>query len=885
MRANEPVPVPGEATPPGEEAEAAARRWSRIKELFLAAIDLPEHRRGEFLVQAGAGDDALVCEVESLLRSDRAGGTFCETPAATLLADDTSSPATPPPAPRLPPGTRLGAYEITSFLAAGGMGAVYRARHTVLGRHVALKTVGVAYGGESARRRLVREAQHASRLKHPGICAIYEVGEAAEGPFIVMEYLDGRSLRDLLQEGVPELSVALDLGLQIAAALGHAHEHGLVHRDMKSSNVMVDPSGRAVILDFGLSRRMPGMAEGSAIRVSNVTLPGTLVGTPSHMAPEVLLGGDADVRSDIWALGVLLYELVTGGLPFRGRTPYQMTSAILNEPMQPIQPMRRGVPLALRLVIERCLMKEPRSRFQRVAEVAAALDAIRRRHAWPLVGPLLVSVRRRSLLWHAGVILGGVATLLAGAGLWQWVGEGRLPHITTMVLLPLANATGDPAEQYYADGVTEALNAQLGAAADVRIISPASASLVARSARTPAEIADRLGASVIVEGSVHRVADRVLVDLRLVRPADGRVLWSESFQRPPDEVLSLQADVVRALVLEVRLTLRTGARERLTAVRSVAPDVYEAYLKGRYEWNQRTGPSLQRAIAYFGHAVALDPTYAPAHAALADCYNQLATVLVGGGSPREYRPRAMAEAIKALQLDPSSAEAHATLGYVRHYDWQWAEAERAFQRALELNPSYPLAHIWYANLLMSLGRMDEALTHVRAAQDLDPFSLIVNTNVGWILSARGEHQEAARQLRHTLALDSTYLQARWRLADALLAMGEVSAAREQVQRLLAATSASPSTLALLADVEIAAGRPDSARRILRRLADRSRTEYVPAHLLAERYRALGDDEQGVSWLAKAVEERSNGVSYMRTDTAGFGRDLRYRAIMAQVGFP
>ncbi|HUG28430.1 MAG TPA: protein kinase, partial [Gemmatimonadales bacterium] len=836
----------------------------------------------EFLVRACAGDDALLREVESLLQSDRAAGTFCETPAAQLLADHSSAPPVPPPAPRLPPGTRLGAYEITSFLAAGGMGDVYRASHTVLGRQVAVKTVGAAFSEESARRRLVREAQHASRLKHPGICTIYEVGEAEDGPFIVMEYLDGQSLRDLLREGVPELNVALDLGIQVAAALGHAHEHGIVHRDMKSSNVMVDRLGRAVILDFGLSRRIPGVDEENSTRTSAVTLPGALAGTPSHMAPEALLGGDADVRSDIWALGVLLYELVTGELPFRGRTPYEMTSAILSEPIEPIC---RSAPLALRLVIERCLMKEPRSRYQRVAEVAAALDAIRRRHAWPLVGPLLVSVRRRSILWHAGVVLGGVAMLLAGAGLWRWVGEGRPPRITTMALLPLANATGNPAEQYYADGVTEALNAQLGAAADVRIISPASAALVARTAKTPAEIAHRLGASVIVEGSVHRIADRVLVDVRLVRPADGHVLWSESFQRPPDEVLSLQADVVRALVLEVRLALRTGARERLTAVRSVDPDVYEAYLKGRYEWNQRTGASLERAIAHFRHAVELDPTYAPAHAALADCYSQLATVLVGIGSPREYRPRAAAEAIKALQLDPSSAEAHAALGYVRHYDWQWVEAERAFQRALELNPSYPLAHLWYANLLMSLGRMDEALAHVRAAHDLDPFSLIVNTNVGWVLSASGQHQEAAQQLRHTLELDSTYLQARWRLADALLAMGQVSAAREQVQRLLTATNASPSALALLASVETAAGRPDSARIILRGLVDRSRTEYVPAYLIAERYRALGDDDQGVRWLTRAVEERSNGVAYMRGDTAGFGRDPRYGAIMARVGLP
>lgn len=876
----EPSTSPTAGTPPAHEPRPDPLRWLRIKDVFLEALDRPPEQRSEYVARACAGDEGLLREVESLLASDDAAANFCETPAAALLAGCLTP--TVSTGPRLAPGARLGAYEIISFIAAGGMGDVYRARHALLGREVALKTVNAGSADESARRRLLREAKHAAQLKHPGICTIHEVGECEGAPFIVMEYVAGRPLNELVREHVPALNAALDYGIQVANALAHAHGCGIVHRDLKSSNVMVDGSGRAIVLDFGLARRLPGV-DSNASRESTVTQLGALAGTLSHMPPEVLLGGEADVRSDIWALGVLLYELVAGELPFRGRTPYETTSAILGEPFQPLG---HHVPLALRLVIERCLMKQRESRYQSAGDVAAALDAIRRRHSWPLLGPLLVSVRRRTLIAIGALAVGSAALLLAAGALKHQVASLFSAPAPVLALLPLTNATGDPTQQYYADGMTYALTAQLGAATDIRIISPASAASVARSAQTPAEIAQRLGATAIVQGSMRRVADDVLVDLWMVRPADGRVLWRDRFRRTADEVLVLQSDVVRTLVLEVRLTLRAGARERLASVRSVAPEVYEAYLKGRHEWNQRTPESLQRAIAHFSRAVELDPSYAPAHAALADCYSQQGTVLVGTGSPRQYRPLAQAEAIKALQLDPNSAEAHAALGYVRHYDWQWTEAEREFRRALELNPSYSMAHIWYANLLMSIGRMDEALRHVNAARELDPFSLIVNTNVGWVLAASGRQPEAVEQYRRTLALDSTYLQARWRLAGALLFLKRIAEAREQVDYLMAATDSSSSALALLATSEIAAGRPDSAGAIVRELLARARTgDYVPPHLLAGIYRGLGDYENGLAWTTKAFEERSNSIAYSRGDTVGFGADPRYRALMARVGFP
>jgi serine/threonine-protein kinase len=853
-------------------------RWGRVKAVFLAALERPDAERSAFVAQACAGDAALKAEIESLLATDEAAADFCETPAAGLLRAELPNGSESPQ--RLPAGSRLGAYEILAFIAAGGMGEVYRARHTLLGRQVAIKTVGAQISDDAARRRLIREAKHAAVLAHPNICAIYEVGEADGVPFIVMEYVDGRPLSEIVREGAPPLRVSLEFGIQIAGALEHAHQHGIVHRDLKSSNVVINAEGRPKVLDFGLARRLPGDAGGPS-RESTVTAHDALAGTLSHMAPEVLRGERADARSDVWALGVLLYELATGELPFKGRTPFETSSAILGEPARPMNPR---VPLALRLVIERCLVKDPGGRYQRARAVLDALDAIKRRRAWPLLGPLLISARRRTLYVAAAGLVLVPALGIVGGRLRAEFEAGFVRRVSTLALLPVENATGDPSADYYADGITDALIAQLGAATDVRVLSRASTARIARSAKTVTELGAQLGADAVVQGALRRASERIAIDVRLVRPSDGSTLWSESYERNARDVLALEADVVRALAAAIQLALRPAARERLATVRAVSPDVYEAYLKGRYEWNKRTPTSLQLAIEYFTRAVELDPTYAPAHAALADCFNLLGTVNVGTGSPQEFRPRAAAEAIKALQIDPHSAEAHAALGYVWHYDWRWTDAEREFRRAIELNPSYSMARIWYANLLMSRSRMKEAVEQVFAARDLDPFSLIVNTNVGWVLDRAGRHDEAIAHLRQTIALDSEYVQARWRLAQTFTSVGRFAEALEQGSRLVTLSDSSLPALARFATISARAGRRDEARALLGHLLDRSRHQYVPPASIAEAFVALGDLDAALAWYEKAFAERSNAIAYLdHPDNAPLQRDPRFQALRARAG--
>lgn len=870
---------PGGSAPSVLPTPAQVDRFGRVKALFVQALEVPQSERDSFVVAACGEDSELRDEVFSLLDSERAASSFAETPAAEMLGDQ---PAASRARPSIAPGTRLGAYEIREFIAAGGMGEVYRARHTVLGREVAIKTLNPECADPLSSRRILREAKHASVLAHRNICTIYELGETQGTPFIAMELVVGRPLNEIVREALPSLGDALVWGIQIADALDLAHSQGIIHRDLKSSNVVVDDAGRPVLLDFGLAKRTVRENSDPSGGDTTVTIGGALAGTLTHMAPEVLNGRPADARSDVWSLGILLYELATGTLPFKGRTPFETTSAILNS--RP-RPMNRNLPLALRLVIERCLSKEPHARYQRAGEVRDALRTIHRRRAWPLVGRLLVSAwRRRLSLTGVAAAIAVILLLVANRARERWISQVG-PPVSTLALLPFENATGDSAAQFYAEGLTVGLIGELGALGGVRIISPASAIRVAATASSTAEAAQKLGADAIVTGRLRQASDRVVVDVRLVEGSHGRVVWSDSYERSAANVLALQADIVRGLAAVVRLSLSPGAHDRLVAVRAVNPEAYEAYLRGRYEYYRRSLESLPQAISHFTRATELDPTYAPAYAALADCYNQMATVMVGGGSPAHYRPRAADAAIRALRIDPYSAEAHATLGYVRHYDWQWDESEREFLRAIELNPSFSLAHVWYANLLMSRGRMDEALDEIRIAHRLDPFSLLVNTNVGWVLQAARRHDEAISQLEYTVALDSTYIQARMRLSGALRAVGRTREADIQAERAVELTNRSSASLAELAHAHLKTGRTREARAILDELLERSKTEYVPTVSLAALSYQLGDTAAAFEWYERAFAERSNWVAYSVHDSVGtpLFEDPRFRALVKRYG--
>ena len=562
---------PGRTVSSGAEGNP---RWPRVKALFLDALEVPEAERPGFLADACGGDVDLQSEVLSLLEHDVDAGSFCETPAAGLLGmGGVSEPAS---SVRVPVGSRLGNYEITGFIAAGGMGEVYRARDTQLGREVAIKRVSGEFANGHSTPRLIREARHASSLNHPNICTIHEVGKADGLPFIVMEFIDGRPLSDIVREHRPPLRIALRYGIEIANAVDHAHERGVVHRDLKSSNIVIDRRDRAIVLDFGLAKRLVKSGEPHTLE-SMTDTQHTPAGTLSHMAPEVLLGGRADARSDVWSIGVLLYELMTGELPFKGRTAFETSAAILGEPPKS---MGRRVPRAMRLVIERCLDKNPNERYQRASDVGEALEAIAENRSWSIVGRLLMRRRRSALQIAAGITLLAVSLLAVAAlsvnGLRKHFGP-RPPNVGTLAVLPLANDEGNSGGEILAAGMTDALSSQLGATGTVRVISRTSTTHAMGSGKEVPAIGRALGADAVLGGSVSRLSDRIRLNLHLTDVATGRVLWADGFERNAREVLVLQADAVRGLASGIRADLRSDVRERLTTVRAISPDVYEAY--------------------------------------------------------------------------------------------------------------------------------------------------------------------------------------------------------------------------------------------------------------------------------------------------------------------
>jgi len=852
-------------------------RWQRLKDLFHHALERSPEQRGAFLAQMCAGDAETRAQIERLLDAHAGAGSFLETPAVGKAVE-----ASPPAMT----GHVIGHYELQARLGVGGMGEVYEAVDRRLKRTVAIKLVPT--GDPRAQARLWREAQHASGLNHPNICVVHEIGEAEGLAYIVMERVAGQSLGEAIPEHGLPVDTTLDYAVQIAGALAHAHEHGIIHRDLKGANVMVTPEGRVKVLDFGLARRLDDATAGKAPESSSWTVTGAIAGTLSYMAPEVLRGQRSDVRSDVWALGIVLHEMLGSERPFTGQTSFELSSAILSGPPRPL-PSR--VPAALVAVVRRCLEKDPAARFPTAADLHAALQAARsgRQPLRDRLAAALPPWRPRS--WR--VLAFAITALLLTSGLALRPGWHRLMRlagggtIRSVVVLPLTNVSGDPAQDHLADGLTEALIADLGEIGALRVTSRTTAMTYRGSAKTVPQIARELGVDAVVEGSVGRQGNRVRITAQLIEAATDRHLLAQTYEGSLREILVLQNGAVRAIAGGLRAQLTPRDQTRLSLIRTVDPEAYEAYLKGRYYWNKRSEGSLQKSIEHLEAAVRHDPTYAPAYAALADTYNQLGTVMLGSQPPSAMRPRAAEAAIRALQIDPDLAEAHATLGYVKHYDLEWAEAERELRRALELNPSYSLAHIWLANLLMGQKRFDEAVAHVRMAEELDPLSMVVLTNVGWTLDRAGQPAEAVEKYRRALALDPNYIQAHWRLGNAYRQLGRFDEAIREAEVAVTLTQRSPSSLSWLATASAQAGRRADAEALLVELLALAANRYVSPISVAMACFSLGDRDRGFEWLEKAYLERSNGVAYLAVDPiyASVRADPRFRGLLRRAGLP
>ncbi len=763
-------------------------------------------------------------------------------------------------------GQRLGHYLIEQKLGEGGMGVVYRARDEKLQRDVALKFLETLPTGNSAsHERALQEARAISALNHPNICTVYEVGEVEGRPYIAMEYVEGRPL----SVEIPSTGLALDqverYGFQLADALQHAHSRGVIHRDLKAANVMVTPSGRLKVLDFGISQRFePGrMSDGTTVLDQSWDSQHTFTGTLPYIAPEILKGEEADVRSDIWSLGVLLYEMAAGQRPFRGNTAFELSAAILRERAPEISP---PLPPVLNSVIEKSLDKDPGQRYQSAGEVRAALEAAStasRTHSFAtarmkaMEPPRLLSARNILVFCVLAALTGGVLYWLNGRTIRKKPGLPLPGAIQSIAVLPLENLSGDPSQDYFADGMTDALITELSQIRKLRVISRTSVMQYRHTQKSLDNIAQELNVDAIVEGSVVRAGDRVRISAKLFQTSIEGALWAGNFERNFTDVLALQSDVARAIARGIQVELSAAEQSQLARSRSVVPEAYEAYLRGKYEFEKRTPEGFQDAASYFQKAIDKDGTFAAAYAGLADTY---ILMLTNGSIPDQTLiPKAKQAAERALQLDDRLAQAHTSLAAVRFWLLEGGDIEPEFQRAIALDPSYAQGIHWYALYLAAIGRPEESIREIKLAREIDPKSLIINANLGFIEYLAGEYNRAEEAEKTAIQMDPSFVPAHIYLGQIYVEQKRYKEAIDEFHTAMALSPGDPEPQVYLAYAYAISGKNSEAQEILKELQTTQRKSGVSAYDFAVVYAGFHDIDKTLEWLEKAYIERSGRI--------------------------
>ncbi len=784
-------------------------------------------------------------------------------------------------------GETISHYRILEKLGGGGMGIVYKAEDAKLKRLVALKFLPPELTrDEEAKTRFVHEAQMASSLDHPNLCTIYAIDEIpltwnfpvkeqAGQMFIAMAYYDGETLKQRIAKGENQSAPSLltphsssfamprglslvevfDFAVQIAQGLAKAHQHGIVHRDLKPGNVMVTREGVVKIIDFGLAKLM-GEAK--------LTKAGVTRGTVAYMSPEQAGGEEVDQRTDIWSLGVMLYEMLAGELPFTGELDPAVIYAILNEAPESLKALRPDLPVALERVIEKAMQKDRDARYHHAAEMLADLKSIAQDGAVAITTKERgAAASPRSPKQFLPYTRTAFLILLLGLGfaIWRFAEEKnatRPPDPNHLAVLPLVNISPDPKDEYFAEGMTEELISTLSQIRRFRVIARTSVMRYKGGTQDIAAIARELNVGTILEGSVRKAGNKLRITVKLVDARSQEHLWTQSYDRPLADVFAIQSDIAQQVAEALQLQLLRDEKQKLEKKGAGNLEAYTLFLRGRYFWNQRTAEGIQRGIEYFERALAADSACALAYAGLADAYILLGTFEYDGLAPKSIIPKARAAAQRALALDETLVEAQAALANIKFsYEWDWPSAEREFQRVLALSPSYAEAHHRYAHYLAAQARFEEALAEERLALELDPLSLIINTQMGVIFYYMRRYDEAIAQYRKTLELDSNFVQARIVLGAAFAQKAMFEEALAELKRAFELSEGNALAAALLAYVYGVSGKKNEARKMLEELQQ-------PAHL-ALAYLGLDEKEQALTALEKAYEARSNYLVFLKVE--------------------
>ncbi|MEZ5313308.1 MAG: protein kinase [Thermoanaerobaculia bacterium] len=796
-------------------------------------------------------------------------------------------------------GERLGPYEITGKLGEGGMGVVYRARDPRLERDVAIKVLPPEVARDAERlRRFEIEARAASALNHPNILTVHDTGTSDGTTYLVTELLEGRSLCELLADGPLAAERACALAVQVAGGLAAAHRKGIVHRDLKPENLFVTSDGRAKILDFGLARleapevEAPGAAALPERSTVTGTAAGLLLGTVGYMAPEQVRGERADARSDLFALGVVLCEMLTGANPFARPSAVESLHAILKEPPSPIA--AAGIPAAVEATAMRCLEKDPERRFQSASDLAFALESAgsgeRRSAALPPAGSDASGTRPSRGLRLAGALL----ALLAVAGFGWWFRQrsastasaesAAAPAIRSIAVLPFASLSPESADEYFSDGMTDALTVELARLRELKLIARSSTARFRGSTLAPAAIAGELGVEGLLSGSVLRAGERVRISAQLTEAKSDRIVWAESYERAVSDVLTLQGEVARDIAGAIALQLSPAETTLLASARPVDPRALDEYLQGRALWTRRTEEGVTAALGRFEAALAIDPKFALGQSGLADAYTILAAY--NWMEPRRALPLAVAAAERAQALDPDAGEPHASRGDLAiHWDRDLALARKELRRALELSPGNAVAYHWLGEAALVGGATDEAIGYLRRAIELDPQAPAPHLQLAMAYEGLGRVEEAERTYRRALEISPGFASAASGLVRIELARGQGSAALAAAER-TAADDPSVLNRATYAVALAWTGATDRARAILEALRAERGERWVSPYEIACVEAALGERAAALANLRQAVEASVFQVQSLSIRTplefSRFDGDPEFEAIRASI---
>jgi eukaryotic-like serine/threonine-protein kinase len=779
----------------------------------------------------------------------------------------------------------IGHYRIQQKLGSGGMGDVYLAEDLKLHRSVALKVLPAGVADDPQRRlRFLHEAHAASVLSHPNVSTIYEVGEADGTIFIAMELIEGKTLSQLREGRTCEIDEVIDIAIQAADALDEAHSRGIVHRDIKSANIMVTTRGHVKVLDFGLAKLADDVDqkdEDTRIRTS----PGLIMGTPYYMSPEQALGRDLDHRSDLFSLGIVLYELIAGRLPFEGATTTETIQKITNSQPDPIARFNYSAPPELERIVRKLLEKEPARRYQSAGELFVDLKNLKRdSSSGEIAKPARPKAGTRKTALVGAALVGVLALAITAAILVKGprTGSTAMDMIDSVAVLPFVNIANDPETEYLSDGISESIINNLAGISSLRVIPRSTVFGYKGKDATLAEIATDLNVRAIVSGRVLQRDDLLNVQAELIDTKTNAQIWGARYERKLTDALALQNEISNEI--SARLRPATGDRTAASPMTDNA-EAYQLYLKGRYHWNKRTAESIDKALVFFQQAVANDPDFALAHVGVADTY--LVMEQYSDRPSPEVTDKAEVAIRRAIALNEGIAEAHTSLGLIHQNRRDWTKSETSFRRSIGLNPDYPTARHWYNIMLRYSGRLDEAYEQVLVAQRLDPLSMIIGANVVDVLMLMGRDDEALETAERYMEIDPNFPQLLGTLSKLYSQRGRHPEAIATSLRAVELSGGTAEQTAFLAAAYAEAGQRAPAEEILRKLESRvMRGESDPYHL-APVYLALGDRDKAIDALGRSVELGSGMVTGMNADVrlSSLRNDPRFIAMVERTRRP